>query len=88
MSSEEKGAPINEGHFKCRWLQVFLRQDFSLFTAVLWIRIRIKFKGSIRIPDQQQSDKQDSDPHQIDKLDPDPHNFSENKPKCMEYEPI
>jgi hypothetical protein len=50
MSSEEKrGAPINEGHFKCRWLQVSLRQDFSLFTAVLWIRILIKLKGSIRI---------------------------------------
>ncbi len=27
----------------------FLTQYFSLFTAVLWIRIRIKLKGSIRI---------------------------------------
>jgi hypothetical protein len=27
-------------------------------------------------------------PHQSDKLDPDPHQFADNKPKCMEYEPI
>jgi hypothetical protein len=32
----------------------------------------------------------DPDPHQSDKLDPepDPHQFADNKPKCMEYEPI
>jgi hypothetical protein len=32
------------------------------------------------------------DPHQNDKLDqeqePDMHQFSDDKPKCMEYEPI
>jgi hypothetical protein len=30
------------------------------------------------------------DPHQSDKLgpDPDPHQFADDKPKCMEYEPI
>jgi hypothetical protein len=30
------------------------------------------------------------DPHQSDKLDPDPYpyQFADNKPKCMEYEPI
>jgi hypothetical protein len=37
-----------------------------------------------------QSDQLDPDPHQGDKLDPDtdPHQFADNKPKCMEYEPI
>ncbi len=28
------------------------------------------------------------DPHDSDKLDPDPHQFADDKPKCMEYEPI
>jgi hypothetical protein len=28
------------------------------------------------------------DPHQSDKLDPDLHQFADDKPKCMEYEPI
>jgi hypothetical protein len=32
------------------------------------------------------------DPHQKDKLDPepdpDPHLFADDKPKCIEYEPI
>ncbi len=35
---------------------------------------------------------QDPDPHQSDKLDldadPDPHQYVDDKPKCMEYEPI
>jgi hypothetical protein len=47
--------------------------------AVLWILIRIpiKLKGRIRIRSE-------------DKLDPDldPHQFADDKPKCMEYEPI
>jgi hypothetical protein len=28
------------------------------------------------------------DPQKSDKLDPDPHQFADDKPKCMEYEPI
>jgi hypothetical protein len=28
------------------------------------------------------------DPDQSNKLDPDPHKFADDKPKCMEYEPI
>jgi hypothetical protein len=30
------------------------------------------------------------DPHHSDMLypEPDPHQFADNKPKCMEYEPI
>jgi hypothetical protein len=28
------------------------------------------------------------DPRQSDKLDQDPHQFADDKPKCMEYEPI
>jgi hypothetical protein len=60
---------------------------------VLWIRIRI------RIPDLHGSASfgnldphPDSHPHQSDKLDPeldpDPHQFADDKPKCMEFEPI
>ncbi len=30
----------------------------------------------------------DPDPHQSDKLDQDLHQFTDDKPKCMEYEPI
>jgi hypothetical protein len=32
----------------------------------------------------------DPDPNQSDKLDPkpDPHQFADDKPNCMEYEPI
>jgi hypothetical protein len=41
-------------------------------------------------PDPHQSDKLDPDahpdPHQSDKLDP--LQFADDKPKCMEYEPI
>jgi hypothetical protein len=43
-------------------------------------------------PDPHQSDKLDPDahpdPHQGYKMDPDPHPFSDDKPKCMKYEPI
>jgi hypothetical protein len=28
------------------------------------------------------------DPYQSDKLDPDLHQLADDKPKCMEYEPI
>ncbi len=28
------------------------------------------------------------DPPQTDKLDPDPHQFTDDNPKCMEYESI
>jgi hypothetical protein len=45
---------------------------------------------SVRInvvdPDPHQSGKLDLDPH--DELDKDPHQSSDDKPKCMEYEPI
>jgi hypothetical protein len=37
---------------------------------VLWIRIRIKLKGMIRI--------RGPDPHQSDKLDADPHQFADD----------
>jgi hypothetical protein len=53
---------------------------------VTWIRIRIKKSGF-----RSASNKiQDPDPHPGDKLDPepDPHQFADDKPKCMEYEPI
>ncbi len=30
----------------------------------------------------------DPDTHRSDKLEPDPHQFANEKPKCMEYEPI
>jgi hypothetical protein len=30
----------------------------------------------------------DPDPHQIEGQDPVPHQFADDKPKCMEYEPI
>ncbi len=43
-------------------------------------------------PDPHQHHKLDPDPdsHQCDKLDPvpDPHQFADDKPKCMEDEPI
>ncbi len=40
--------------------------------------------------DPRQSDKldPDPDPHQSDQMDPDRHQFADDKPKCMEYEPI
>jgi hypothetical protein len=39
-------------------------------------------------PDPHQSDKLDPDPdqHQSEKLDP--NQFTDDKPKCMDYEPI
>jgi hypothetical protein len=30
----------------------------------------------------------DPDPHLSDKLDPDPHLIQDDKPNCMEYDPI
>jgi hypothetical protein len=30
----------------------------------------------------------DPDPHQRDNLDPDPQQFADDKPKCMECDPI
>ncbi len=44
--------------------------------ADMWIRIRIKLKGRIRIRSASNM------------LDPDPHLFADDKQKCMEYEPI
>jgi hypothetical protein len=43
-----------------------------------------------KYPDPHQNHKldPDSEPHQSDKLDPDPHQFADDKPKCMEDEPI
>ncbi len=43
-------------------------------------------------PHQTERQDPDPDPHQSDKLDPDtdphPHKFADEKPKCIEYEPI
>jgi hypothetical protein len=41
-------------------------------------------------PDPHQIDRLDPDPNLIDRLDPDkdPHQFADDKPKCLEYEPI
>jgi hypothetical protein len=59
---------------------------------VLWIRNRIRIKWKIRIRIRIRiritSDKLNPDPHQSDTLDPDPLQFADDKPKCMEYEPI
>jgi hypothetical protein len=55
--------------------------------AVLWIRIRLKLKGRIRNRIRTNV-KQDPDPLQSDKLDLDPHQFADDKPNCMENEPI
>jgi hypothetical protein len=52
-----------------------LHPDPHHFGMVTWIRIRTN---------------KNPDPHQSDKLepDPDPHQFADDKPKCMEYEPV
>jgi hypothetical protein len=64
-------------------------RNHVVFTSVLCIRIRIVFVTWIRIRSASASDKKpDPDPHQSDKLDPDPHLFTDDKPKCMEYETI
>jgi hypothetical protein len=57
----------------------------DLHKGELWIQIRIRISlvTQIRI-----RIKQDPDPHQSDKLNLDPHQFADNKPKCMEFEPI
>ncbi len=48
--------------------------------------------GSVMDPDPDPHHFGNLDPHlhQRDKLDPepDPHKFADDKPKCMEYEPI
>jgi hypothetical protein len=66
----------------------FFRAD----AAVLWIRVRIKLKGRIRIRTSINRDKLDPDPdsHQCDKLDPGPdtHQFADDKPNCMENDLI
>jgi hypothetical protein len=49
---------------------------------IFWVRIRVVD------PDPHQSGKLDLDPHQSDNLYQDPHQFTDDKPKCMEYEPI
>jgi hypothetical protein len=38
--------------------------------------------------DPHQIERQDPDPFQSDKLDPDPHQLADDKPKCVEDEPI
>ncbi len=47
---------------------------------------------SVRIsvvdPDPHQSGKLDLDPHKSENLYQDLHQFTDDKPKCMEYEPI
>jgi hypothetical protein len=45
---------------------------------VTWIRIKYKSGSGDPRPD----------PHQSVELDPDPHQFADEKPKCMEYDPI
>ncbi len=56
-------------------------------TIQISIRIRIKWKSG-----SASASNENPDPHQSDKLvaepDPDPLQFSDDKPKCMEYEPI
>jgi hypothetical protein len=52
--------------------------------SLLWIRIRIKLKGRIRI----QVVTWIRISNKCDTLDPDPHQFADDKPKCKEYEPI
>jgi hypothetical protein len=49
-----------------------------------WIRIRIRNNVGNLDPHP------DPHLHQSEKLDPepDPHKFADDKPKCMEYEPI
>jgi hypothetical protein len=44
--------------------------------------------SSVADPDPHQIERQDLHPSQSDKLDPDPHQVADDKPKCMEYEPI
>ncbi len=39
-------------------------------------------------PDPHQSDKLDPDPDRGGKRNPNPDQFVDDKPKCMEYEPI
>ncbi len=48
---------------------------------ITWIRIKKNLDPSPR-PDPHQKDKLDPEP------DPDPHLFADDKPKCIEYEPI
>jgi hypothetical protein len=59
--------------------------------AVLRIRIRIDPHQIEKYdPYPHKSEKLDPDLRQSDKLDldPDPHQFADDKPKCMEHEPI
>jgi hypothetical protein len=60
---------------------------------VTWIQIRIGIRNKEKSGSGSGSNKnQDPDLHQSDKLDPepdtDPHQFTDDKPKCMKYEPI
>jgi hypothetical protein len=56
--------------------------------------LRRILKGSVVNPDPHHFGNLDPHldlhPHQHDKLDlePDPHQLADDKPKCMEYEPI
>jgi hypothetical protein len=61
----------------------------TVVPSVLWIRIKEnsgsasnKNQNPNPHPDTHESDKQDPE------ADPDPHQFADDKPKCMEYEPI
>ncbi len=54
---------------------------------VLWIRI-ILGPGSGSASNKNQDPDSRPDSHQSNKMDPDPHKFSDDKPKCVEYEPI
>ena len=48
----------------------------------------VQFSVSVAHPDPHQIERKDPDPHQSDKLYPDPHQFADDKPQCIEYEPI
>jgi hypothetical protein len=52
--------------------------------------ILLIYSNVVEYPNPHQNHKLDPDPepHQSDKLDPDPHQLADDKPKCMEYEPI
>ncbi len=48
----------------------------------------VQFSVSVAHPDPHKIERKDPDPHQSDKLYPDPHQFADDKPQCMEHEPI
>jgi hypothetical protein len=77
-----------------RWVRVGSSLAASLLLSLVWLasftRLFLRYNqwavdphhfGNLD-PDPQ------LDPHQSHKLDPDPHQFADDKPNCMEYEPV